>query len=58
MKDLKFTLLLQEVKKKLEQNEPLEQLPYSDEQIAEALWILQNEKIATNYEYTENRQNY
>lgn len=55
MKDLKFTLLLQEVKNKLEQNEPLEQLPYSDEEIAEALWILENEKITTTYEYTENR---
>jgi hypothetical protein len=59
MNHLEFSVLINIVRKKLNSGEPLEELDYPDEDIAEALWIVQEETIKNikeiNYEHNQTR---
>jgi hypothetical protein len=57
MNHLEFSVLINIVRKKLNSGEPLEELDYPDEDVAEALWIIQEEQqieIPEQYEYGKN----
>jgi hypothetical protein len=57
MNHLEFSVLINIVRKKLNSGEPLEKLDYPDEDVAEALWIIQEEQqieIPEQYEYGKN----
>jgi hypothetical protein len=62
MNHLEFSVLINIVRKKLNSGESLEELDYPDEDVAEALWIIQEETIKnikeikeSNYEHNQTR---
>ena len=56
MNHLEFSVLINIVREKINSGESLEDLDYSDEDVAEALWIVQEETIKeNNYEHNQTR---